>query len=184
MAAPGFGMKEPFPGFPPPLTTRPEGLLSMLGIQTNGRYPQHLEQETLQPGIDLLNWYLESRAEVLTVTDAAFTATNVGDFQSMWQVPTQEVWVLLNFTLWAGVAKIPTACRVQGARVRNNDDLSRIALTAEAIWAPGSLAMASLLDAARYIVLRPSVKIGFVLTSGGVVTNFASGTLRIARCTI
>ena len=178
-----MALREPFPGFPPPLTTRPEGLLSMLGLQTNGSYPQHLAYENLVPQVDLLPWYLESRAEIQGAR-AAFTAAAVGDFQALYTVPTQEVWVLLAFTLWAGVGDIPTACRVQGCRVRSNDASSRIALTQETIMAPGSLPMAASLDSVRYIIFRPSVQIGFVLTNGGVVTNFMNATLRFVRCQI
>jgi len=179
-----MALREPFPGFPPPLTTRPEGLLSMLGLQTNGSYPQHLAYDQLQPSLDLLNWYLESRAEIQGANGVAFTAGLVGDFQALFTVPQQEVWVLLNYTLFAVPVAIPTACRVQGARVRSNDNLSRIALTEEVAMSPGILPMANFLPAMRWLVLRPSVQVGFVLTNGGVVNNFMSATLRFVRCAI
>jgi hypothetical protein len=183
MAAPGFGLKEPFPGFPPPLTTRPEGLLSMLGIQTNGRYPQHLEMETLSPGIDLLNWYMESRAEITGPQDANMSTAVVGGFLPLLTVPTNQVWILLAATL--APSAIVTGCTVQLARARANDSRSRLALGAPVAMTPTSLPMAYSEDSVRYLVFRPSVQIGYVYVAGGSGTgNTFDFTLRFVRCQI
>jgi len=181
-ARPGFGLKEPFPGFPPPLTTRPEGLLSMLGLQSNGRYPQHLEMETLGVGLDLTNWYLESKAQILNVTNIAFTAGAVGVFQSLFQVPANQVWVLLNATFEGNA--IATNCTIQGARARNNDFGSKLALTDPASWLPGTLPLCPMRDSVRYLILRPTVHVGFILASGGIPNNFMTATLRVVQCQV
>lgn len=87
-----LGMREPFPGQPPPLTNRPEGLLSLLGIQNAGRYPQHLQTEWLQPGIDLMRWYIEAEQDYPGTTQNL----NAAGFTSFFQVPNDEQWIFLN----------------------------------------------------------------------------------------
>jgi len=182
MAAPGFGLKEPFPGFPPPLTTRPEGLLSMLGIQSNGRYPQHLEMERLQPQIDLLPWYLESRAEIAGPQDVSLAGTAFGAFAPLLTVPANQVWVLLAASFQPSA--IASACSVQLCRARANDSRSRLALSANTAWTATSWPMAFADSAVRYLIFRPSVQIGYMLTSGVGVGNVADFTLRFVRCQI
>jgi hypothetical protein len=90
------GMREPFPGYPPPLTTRPDGLLSLLGIQNNGRYPQHLAVDNLLPVLDLTRWYLESEQDFPTFTQ--LTGGALG-FHLMLTVPEGETWIVLGGTL-------------------------------------------------------------------------------------
>jgi hypothetical protein len=91
-----LGMREPFPGFPPPLTNRPDGLLSLLGIQNSGRYPQHLAVEALIPVLDLTRWYLESEQDFPTVTTVTGGALG---FHNMITVPEGETWVVLGGSL-------------------------------------------------------------------------------------
>jgi len=86
-------MREPFPGFPPPITTRPDGLLSLLGLQNNGKYPQHLDYNTLQCGLDLTRWYLEAEQDFPTFTQLWGAAVG---FTSFFTVPDGEAWVLLG----------------------------------------------------------------------------------------
>lgn len=180
--ATGAAFREPFPGFPPPLTTRPEGLLSMLGLQTNGRYPQHLAAETLAPGIDLLNWYLETRAEIQSVAGQSLGGLAVGGFLQLWQVPANEVWILLA----AGVqpTTIASGQVVQLARARSNDSLSRIPLSQQVTYAAASLPIIGIDDAVRYLIFRPSVQIGLHGVSGSGVGNTVNATLRFVRCSI
>jgi hypothetical protein len=176
-----MALREPFPGFPPPLTTRPEGLLSMLGLQTNGSYPQHLAYDNLVPQIDLLNWYLESRAEVNTPENFAVNAAP-GNFVTIWQVPAQEVWVLLACTLRP--VTIASACTLQLARTRSNDNGSRIALSDPVAFSSTSFPLVPSRESVRYIVFRPSVQIGCQFVAGSGVGNTFDGCLRFVRCTI
>jgi len=176
-----MALREPFPGFPPPLTTRPEGLLSMLGLQTNGSYPQHFAYSELQPALDLLNWYLESRAEIQSVQG---TAINVapGAFFPLYNVPPQEVWILLAFTIQP--VTIASGCTLQLARARSNDDLSRIALSDPVAVAAANLPLIRSQDAVRWIVFRPTVQIGVQFVAGSGVGNTWNSCLRFVRCTI
>lgn len=183
MAAPGFGLKEPFPGFPPPLTTRPEGLLSMLGIQTNGRYPQHLEMETLSPGIDLLPWYLESKATIQSVEAHSMSAATPGGFLPLFTVPQNEVWVLLAYTVQT--VTIVTACGIQLARARANDSLSRLALSDVQSLTATTFPLVYSGDWCRYLIFRPTVQIGYVyVNGGGAAGNVLNACLRVVRCQI
>lgn len=183
MAA-GAAFREPFPGFPPPLTTRPEGLLSMLGLQTNGRYPQHLASETLAPTIDLLSWYLETRAEIQSVAGQSLNALAIGGFLQLWQVPANEVWILLNCAVQP--AAVASAQAVQLCRARANDNLSRIPLgpPVSYLTAPSTQPLGYSEAMVRHIIFRPSVQIGLHGVSGSGVGNSVNATIRFVRCSI
>jgi len=177
-------LREPFPGFPPPLTTRPEGLLSMLGLQTNGAYPQHLAGEYLQPTLDLLPWYLESRAEIQSVQGFS-AASTLGQFHPLYVVPANEVWVLLNFTLQPTASAI--SWKVQLARARSNDLLSRVALSDAVTFGPAEFPLIGSSAAVRFLIFRPTVQIGFQATFGATGTNGGNvfnSCLRFVRCSI
>jgi hypothetical protein len=75
---------------PAPLTLRPDGLLSLLGLQTNGRYPQRMG-ESLAPTLDLLPWYLAA-----TGTELNVFSTNVATFgfNAVFTVPDNEIWLV------------------------------------------------------------------------------------------
>lgn len=174
-------LREPFPGFPPPLTTRPEGLLSMLGLQTNGRYPQHLADDYLQAHINLLPWYLQSRAEIQSRQGVAINVAP-GAFLQLYQVPTQEVWILLDFTIQP--VTIASGCTLQLCRVRSNDDLSRLALSEPTAVTAASLPLIGNTAAAAGIIFRPTVQIGVQFVAGSGVGNSWNSCLRFVRCTI
>lgn len=177
-------LREPFPGFPPPLTTRPEGLLSMLGLQTNGSYPQHLKYDELAPGIDLLNWYLESRAEIQSVANGPIGSLSAGTFAPLFTVPTQEVWILLAFTVAPTVGWPVSTAEIQCARARSNDSLSVIALgSAETVTAT-RLPLVRSDDAVRHLIFRPTVQIGLRIVSTTAANSFVNATLRFVRCQI
>lgn len=174
-------LREPFPGFPPPLTTRPEGLLSMLGLQTNGRYPQHLAEDYLTPTLDLLPWYLESRAEIQSV-QGLVTNVALGDVRLVYQVPAQEVWVMLNWTIQ------PTAIQqsqdVQLCRTRSNDQLSRVKLSEPINCLPTRLPLIGTEAAVRGLVLRPTVQLMIQNVAGSGTANTFNSCLRFVRCNI
>lgn len=174
-------LREPFPGFPPPLTTRPEGLLSMLGLQTNGSYPQHLAYDQLIPNMDLLNWYLQSRAEIQTVQGIITSATGLGTFQPIWTVPPQEVWVLLNITLHP--QNVVGQQRLQWCRCRANDNLSRLALSDSILFDVANWELMGERPASKGYIFRPSVQIGLHGCSNAAGNTF-NGTLRFVRCQI
>lgn len=178
-----MALREPFPGFPPPLTTRPEGLLSMLGLQTNGSYPQHLKYDELQPTLDLLNWYLESRAEVRTILNLNMATATPGGFTALYTVPQQEVWILLAMTLQP--TAVVTPCSLQLARARSNDQASRIQLGEPVALTASSFPLIASNAAVRYLIFRPSVEIGYHYVSGGAApANIFNSCLRFVRCTI
>jgi len=178
------GLREPFPGYPPPLTTRPEGLLSSLGIQTNGKYPQHLATDALLPVYDLGLWYQESRAEIQMVSPPTFGGQVAGNFLSVQQVPPQEVWILLGVGMRI-TASTAVACTYRIARARNNDFRSLIPLSDLMTTSATNFPSVAMDPAWRGIVVRPSVHIGIYLESGapgaGATCDF---TVRFVRCTI
>lgn len=179
-----MALREPFPGFPPPLTTRPEGLLSMLGLQTNGSYPQHLAYKELQPSLDLLNWYLESRAEIQGVNPHPLGGLGAGQFSAIWTVPQQEVWVLLAATIAPNVGWPVGNAELQLCRTRSNDNLSVLALGPPELVTATSLPLVRSDEAMRFLVIRPSVQIGVRIVATTAANSFANATLRFVRCQI
>lgn len=87
---------QPFGGVPPPLTARPEGLLSLLGLQQRGQYPQHLQTDWLMSSVDLLEWYAEGKCELIT---NSVTVNAVGWAAGV-AIPSGEYWYLRNVTFW------------------------------------------------------------------------------------
>jgi len=187
MPLPGFGQREPFPGYPPPLTTRPEGLLSMLGLQSNGRYPQHLAYDQLLPTMDLTLWYQESRAEILSITPTTpllIGGSVAGSFVQIYQVPVQEHWLLLAYSINVDPVSPLGAGSVSLCRARANDSASRIALSAETKLCGAAGAGRSLICmdwSCRGLLIRPSVQIGLHVADAigaGITIN---ATLRFVR---
>lgn len=107
MAAP-----QPSPLGPPPLGVRPEGLLDLLSIKSGGRFPQHLADTWLQPGIELADWYLEQEAIFATAT---LTWTAAGTQQVVGTVPAQEQWLLRSCSMWSQSAIAAGVTRIQAA---------------------------------------------------------------------
>lgn len=78
---------------PPPLGNRPEGLLSLLEIQTGGRYPQHLA-ENLQSTMDLTSLYLANKVKRIMGT---FNTIGAAGATAQWtSVPNNEKWWILR----------------------------------------------------------------------------------------
>lgn len=182
MSAPGFGLKEPFPGYPPPMTTRPEGLLSMLGLQTAGRYPQHLQMDWLQPTLDLTTFYAESRAEIQNFT-GNISALTAGNFLQLWQVPPGELWYLLALSVNWTAASTTAPGSYTLCRARANDNSSRLGLGPPYLPAANELPLISYDFSARGLILRPTVQIGLHYGGGGTVSGSPAiaGTVRFVR---
>jgi hypothetical protein len=153
----------------------------MLGLQTNGSYPQHLSYDQLIPQLDLLPWYLQSRAEIQSLQGFALNVAP-GAFVNLYTVPAQEVWVLLAFSIQP--VTIASACSVQLCRARANDDLSRLALGPVGAVTATSLPLVNTTEEARGYIFRPSVQIGVQFVSGTGVGNSWNSCLRFVRCTI
>lgn len=109
MAKPGFDT-APASWGPPPLTARPEGFLSSLGIQSGGKYPQHLLPD-LVPTYELGPWYREYNQTFRSITSGINLIGNAGDLiDTTLQVPDGKVWIVnrigircrVNFTVTPG----------------------------------------------------------------------------------
>lgn len=162
------GMREPFPGYPPPLTARPEGLLDLLGLQTNGAYPQHLSYNSLDCGIDLLRWYLESRATFKTgniTTGAGGTFYTDGTNLT---VPAGQHWVLLNFSVVSTASTGATGAKIVPARA-NSSGLTRVLLGQDSNATNSFLSASSDAGMLGYL-LRPTVQVGLIDLKGDAVT--------------
>jgi len=85
----------------PPLTLRPEGILSLFGIQSGGRNPQHLAED-LVPVVDLLGWYHQSRYEIIAGAQVSLSGT--GQQRGSLAVPAGQVWLCSKIDLFCDAA--------------------------------------------------------------------------------
>lgn len=170
----------------PPLTARPEGLLSTLGIQSGGRYPQHLEAN-LVPTYELGDWYREYNQTFRTVTVSPGAGLAKGSFvDTTLAVPDGEIWIVNRIGCLITSA-FAAASRSTWILVRTNNADGTIlpltdSLTIENQAAPSS-GFGLLSGRDLPIILRPTVKLrlGYMDSSVNQVTsaNFAF-TLSIA----
>jgi hypothetical protein len=142
---------------PPPLTARPEGLLSSLGIQSGGKYPQHLAGDLL-PTYELGPWYREYNGTFRSGT-VDWQGTQAGEEAVLFEVPDGEVWILNRFSAWWDKAvNNQMGCTFYR---QNNAGGTRLVLgqaelannAAARLWVyanPGNLP----------IILRPTVQVG------------------------
>jgi hypothetical protein len=88
-----------------PASTFPVGLLGLLGIKNNGKYPADLAT-TYVPTFDMLDWFTRSNALEL-ISGQTGVITNVGEkaeATGKWLVPAGQAWLLKGA---AAVASIP-----------------------------------------------------------------------------
>lgn len=155
---------------PPPLTTRPEGLLDSLGIQSGGRYPQHLNPD-LQPTYELGAWYREYNQTFRSQTVAPGLTPAGSYVDTGIVVPDGEIWIVnrLGCAVSWGIA----SNNVQGTMqlVRRNAAGSTILTvsTPQLFWLSNvatipTQVMVLGLDYAP-LIMRPSVKLSWVFNS-------------------
>lgn len=119
---------------PPPLGTRPEGLLALLGIQAGGRYPQHLGEDFV-PVADLIQWYLEQEA---TYVSAQLTIASAASIQAIGTVPATEQWLLRDVSM-TSTSTLPGGVTEAGAAILVLDPATvvRGCLISERGWVGG-----------------------------------------------
>lgn len=171
------GMREPFPGFPPPITTRPDGLLSLLGLQNSGKYPQHLEYDKLTCGLDLTRWYLEAEQDFPTVTQLWGAAIGFTNFMT---VPDGEAWVVLggsyNYPAALVAARTDAIARANSTAGAG----SYVGLSPATPVPVGSAQLINVSDGAAGWLLRPLTQIGMYATVAAAAVN-ATLVMRVAR---
>lgn len=178
-----IGMRNPY-NTPPPLTTQPEGLLWMLGIQNAGQYPQHLATDWLLPTLDLLPWYLQQRAEIVSNANPPLNSIDTGDFVPFFEVPQGEHWVFLDMSLKLTVSTGSTGNKIWSlVRTRKNDYESMIGLDSRLNFdGTTSLPCITSGGGARGLLLRPSVQVGLYVEDGGTSAMCrGKATLRVVR---
>jgi len=175
----------------PPLTTRPEGLLSSLGIQSGGRYPQHLAEELL-PTYDLGQWYREYNQQFTIATQTPGAGLARGTFSDTGiQVPDGEMWIVNRLNVYITIA-FAAAAISEFALVRtNNADATVICLDTATSNHPTSGGSFLFLNAAPVlpIILRPTVKLRVGYIGSSVNQSTSAGyafTTQVAynRCLI
>lgn len=178
-------MRDPAPASwgAPPLTARPEGLLSVLGIQSGGRYPQYLLDQ-LQPTVDLARWYLEYNGTFRTATlnAAGFGVSGIVD--TGLAVPDGELWIVnrasvtLDGVTWAAGG---TALKYTGYLIRTNNANGTPLGVAGPIESPQvnalNAAYASCSAVEVPFILRPTVKLRYLWNGDAGIT---AGNIQIA----
>lgn len=81
----------------PRINSIPSGLLSLLGLQNGGRYPEWMPN-VLQPVLDLTDWYKSVDLEI--AAPAANTVAATGNYEITaggFRVPTNELWWVAGY---------------------------------------------------------------------------------------
>jgi len=173
-------MREPFPGQPPPLTNRPEGLLSLLGIQNAGRYPQHFANEFVRPTLDLLRWYMEAEQDYPTLTQNV-TAAGFTMFQT---VPVDEQWLLLGGSCETAAALGNARKNIQLVKANTTGSQgSYIPLSDHRDWAFGERVLFGCKDWGIGMLLRPLTQLGLWQGTATAADSF-SVVFRVVRLNV
>lgn len=104
---------------PPPLTARPEGLLDSLGIQSGGRYPQHLNSD-LQPTYELGAWYREYNQTFQTASATVGTWNSGGLIDTGLQVPEGQIWIVNRIGCFIELNALAAGAQLAFQLVRTN----------------------------------------------------------------
>lgn len=178
---------------PPPLTSRPEGLLASLGIQSGGQYPQHLLSD-LQPTYELGPWYREFNQQFITlaITGTPYAINTATDYDTGISVPDGEVWIVNRGTITLNVAAGATTKSIIWTWGRTNNANATFLAFAPATVSPISNAgtpanLTSLVEAPPFL-LRPTVKVRWrsINRTDATIDTLNSGvvTLAYTRCQI
>ncbi len=176
---------------PPPLTSRPEGLLASLGIQSGGQYPQHLLPD-LQPSYELGAWYREYN-QIFARTAIGAGPYSRGNLIDLFTVPVGEVWIVnrigvyLRCTVTTGVAG--TAHTISWQIIRtNNADLTQIPISLPRVLnvysgSPGFDMYYCLgIEQPAPLILRPSTKVRLLCNGfSGTDTHGLNATDSVAN---
>lgn len=179
---------------PPPLTSRPEGLLSSLGIQSGGRYPQHLAED-LVPVYELGAWYREFNQLFTTVSIPAtpYAISTATDYDCGIQVPAGEIWIVNRGTISMDFSAGAAAQSMYWTWGRTNSQDGTFLS-----FAPDQLAQITTGAGVNYrftaqitevpFLLRPTVKVRWrsVGRSSATVNTLQAGTVSLAytRCLV
>jgi hypothetical protein len=175
---------------PPPLTSRPEGLLSSLGIQSGGMYPQHLENN-LQGTYELGPWYREHnqvfRSGVAFNSGGAIAAGTL--VPTTIEVPSGEIWIVNRLGVHFECT-IAAAVTLAFALVRTNNANGNQLLIdrVDATFSVGNMRVVSLGMGQLPILLRPTVRLQVYYLGGNTLNQptLANGNANVAytRCEI
>lgn len=83
-----------------PINSVPEGLLDILGVKNQGRYPDTLS-ETVFGTLDLFELYAAQRIQYAVESGAPLTLTGVAATTCALTVPTNEIWWVRSYA-WVG----------------------------------------------------------------------------------
>lgn len=92
-----------------PIQTIPQGLLGLLQLKQTGANPSDL-LETVQPTVDLTNWWLQRQEVDIALVQSGFTnpvvinAAGIGVFGlAALTVPGNDTWLVTNLTILASL---------------------------------------------------------------------------------
>lgn len=179
----------------PPLTARPEGLLDSLGIQSGGRYPQHLATDLI-PTYELGAWYREFTQLFTTVSIPAtpYAIATATDYDAGIQVPAGELWIVNRGTITLNVSAGAATKRMVWTWGRTNSQDGTFLAFAPPTDSPidnGAGATPANLTQIIYetpFLLRPTVKVRWrsVNRSDATIHTLNSGVVSLAytRCRV
>jgi hypothetical protein len=167
----------------PTIQVLPSGLLGFLQLKNGGQFPQRLG-DTLQPTIELAEWYVQLNSETLfsAVINAPVNASSSGNTFPELVVPNGQVWFVHEYIVGFGPSATGTATKCAGV-------MNRISVngptTAAYVTDPLDIATVGQRVFARMgqrVILPPGSSMGFVI--GPVITALipVQGTATFSRC--
>src|SRR5262245_56996064 len=79
-----------------PLQVLPTGLVGFLQLKNGGQFSQELSRDLI-PELDLLNWYMQTNAELITQSTSPGVATNNPVTLANLTVPQGEFWYVSSY---------------------------------------------------------------------------------------
>jgi hypothetical protein len=153
-------------------------MLSLLGLQTQGAFPQHLAYDWLLPTLDLTRWYLEAEQDYPTLTAAVTTQ----GFTSFLTVPLEETWILLGGCVAPPVGGI-TNGRIITPVKTNSQGGGVMALGPEQTHIATSFRLTPFNDSVAGFLCRPGSQLGIWQTAATAADNlvFVARVVKLQR---
>lgn len=87
-----------------PIQTNPVGLLGFFQLKNMGKNPSEF-MESLQPALEMRDWYLQTNSEIRSGVDAAIAAAGTARYL---EVPAGKMWAVHDVAISANLAAAAT----------------------------------------------------------------------------
>jgi hypothetical protein len=160
----------------------PNGLLSMLQIKNDAKYPQALSDELL-PVLDLVDWYCQTNAEFVSQSTTPGAANNVVVTLASLTVPASELWFVNSYIAQITAGAGGTVVDGRAIVFRQTAALNEAMEAGPAVNCAATLTDFSSLSPRYGVILRPGDSLGGFLKQVTVAAATFVGKAWITRMT-